>query len=86
MTEQVICSAVLCDDGHIVRGHRHNDCFRTIVEMGKLRMREKFAQGFMTSENRYVDRGEALEIQIAAGIKSIRPNGYQTELYSEDLY
>lgn len=30
MAEQLICSAILMPDGYVVRGHRHNDCFRTI--------------------------------------------------------
>ena len=44
------------------------------------------AQGFITSKNRYVTRAEGLKLQKAAGIPSADPEGYGSELYSEDLY
>lgn len=45
-------------------------------------------QGFITSENRFVDRKEGCKLQRAAGIKSVDKNHpyLHDELYSEDLY
>lgn len=86
VNEIVICSAIKCVDGSIIRGHRHVDCFnaarvRDIEVKGRV-------EGFITSKNRFVDRKEGYLIQYYAGIESANPRGYDTsgELYSEDLY
>lgn len=42
------------------------------------------AQGFMTSDGRFVDRKEALEIAIKA--EQILPDAGKNELWSEDLW
>lgn len=85
--EIIICAAVVATDGSIYRGHRHNNCLELIYELGKKQRPDHEAQGFITSENRYVDRKEAYKIQRAAGIPSASEDGYQgTDLYSEDLY
>lgn len=86
--EICICSAVIAEDGTIIRGHRHADCIYT---MHRMRKREKGGnenQGFITSKNRYVNRKEGYNLQIKAGIKSIdKKHPYLgDELYSEDLY
>lgn len=94
--EIVICAAVRADDGYIVRGHRHNDALRTLrgipaYEHSKPPHGDD--QGFVTSENRYVDRREACQLQQAAGIVSYYERRgepwkayFDGELYSEDLY
>lgn len=90
--EQVICAAVRAPDGYIIRGHRHNDALRTMRDIPRYEDAKPPCgddQGFVTSENRYVTRKEAYEIQIAAGIPSILSgiNAYlHGECYSEDLY
>ncbi len=85
--EQIICAAVMAEDGRIFRCHRHNHGFMVIHMAGSRPLSNAEAQGFVTSENRYVGRKEALKIQEAAGIKSIQPGGYRgDELFSEDLY
>ncbi len=86
--EIVICAAVIEEDGTIIRGHRHSDCFRTIWERKKKHRPNHDAQGFITSKNRYVNRKEGYEIQKAAGIESIDKElpFHGGELYSEDLY
>jgi hypothetical protein len=104
--EIVICSAIRLPDGRIFRGHRHNDCIRTAfdavthnggVDSGEHHWHPSMCsdQGFITSHNRYVDRQEGLRLQLAAGIKSVRPrpgnpHGYcgftDDLLFSEDLY
>lgn len=89
--EIVICAAIRMKDGYIIRGHRHADCFRTADRMKKYRDERPHGddQGFVTSQNRYVNRKEGVEIQKAAGIRSILcdADAYRGgELYSEDLY
>lgn len=81
-------------DGYIVRGHRHDDCFKTIAGIPRYRADKEGGlwgrrQGFVTSHNRFVNRVEGCRLQRAAGIESILPGaqGYlHGELYSEDLY
>jgi hypothetical protein len=86
--EIVICSAVKTTTGKIFRGHRHGDCMRAIQDRHLAVGHSPEDQGFITSLNRYVNRKEAYDIQINAGIKSINPDGYCEvgQLYSEDLY
>jgi hypothetical protein len=45
-------------------------------------------QGFVTSRNRYVDRTEAMRLQVAAGIPSACGGRMEDGqlLFSEDLY
>ena len=73
-------------NGSIYRGHRHHTCF-TAIPFPKKTDLKGMEQGFITSENRYVDRKEGAEIQIKAGIKSVW-TGKEVEdiLFSEDLY
>lgn len=87
--EICICAAIRLDDGRIIRGHRHDDCIQTALkwrsagqDIGELRMEGQ--QGFMTSRNRFVERKEAYQLQVAAGLFKDRP-GVQI-LMSEDLY
>lgn len=85
--EIVICAAVRANDGDVFRCHRHHDGLRALRDRGLEPAPRAQAQGFITSRNRYVDRGEALRLQLAAGIASHDPNGYRPpDLYSEDLY
>ena len=84
--ETCLCAAIKLSDGYIVRGHRHNDCLRTAWDMKRIGD-SRPEQGFLTSHGRFVDREVARQLQEAAGIKSVAPDGYRgTELYSEDLY
>jgi hypothetical protein len=81
--EVCICAAELLDDGRIIRGHRHNDCHRTML--GMTPRPSAGTQGFMTTRNRFVDRQVGLQLQLEARVPSVR-GFYQNELYSEDLY
>lgn len=86
MTLQIICSAILMPDGYVIRGHRHNDCLRTAS--GILRYKEKgeerILQGFVTSNNVFVNRASAMIIAKNAGQVDEKHKG--KELFSEDLY
>lgn len=87
--EFCICAAVKARSGKIIRGHRHADCIRTIVDSGDyIEMPSQPAQGFITSHNRFVSRQEGRQLQDAAGIPSADPGGYSNRntLFSEDLY
>jgi hypothetical protein len=85
--EIVICAAVQCTDGTIIRGHRHADAIRTARIMGKKPCTHPCDQGFITSRNHFVGRREGLTLQQRAGIASVARGGYRgDQLFSEDLY
>jgi len=87
MKEICICAAVIAENGNIYRGHRHGDCIESILRRKKSPKKDPKAQGFITSNNRYVDRYEGFKLQKEAGIKSVWDEGYHGEvLFSEDLY
>ena len=65
--EFVICAAIKDDYNRIIRGHRHHDCIRTLRDMPN-GLERTFNQGFITSTNRFVERKEAMQIQIKAGL------------------
>ena len=72
-------------NGFVICGHRHHNCFSILFGMfGESWMeKKKFAiQGFLTSDNRFVSRQEAAKIAFENGqIKN------EVELlFSEDLY
>ncbi len=96
--EKILCAAIWFDDGvyyeHqpinietgiVMCGFRHGSIFAQtsakVIERKNLgSLSEK--QGFLTSKNRFVRRGEAAEIAFAAG----QVNEKVLTLYSEDLY
>lgn len=88
MKEICICAAVFSTDGTLIRGHRHRDCRDSIIRRGKKPSKIWQDEGFITSNNRFVNREEAYKLQMAVGWKSINPQGYQLckWLWSEDLY
>lgn len=76
--EIILCAAVLLPSGYIVRGHRHNDCLRTLsgMDRGKDLTSLDLVQGFLTSRGRFVNREEAGLIHY----------GVPFTLYSENVY
>jgi hypothetical protein len=94
--EICICAAVKLGD-KIWRGHRHGDAMHAMreelswnntgSEVMDIMKDKKLSQGFITSENRYVEREEGRILQEKAGIKSADEEGYRgNTLFSEDLY
>jgi hypothetical protein len=95
--EICICAAVKAGN-KIWRGHRHGHAMQAMRDEMSWKMTgeqlydfyigdNKMSQGFITSENRYVEREEGRKLQDAAGIKSADKNGYRANtLFSEDLY
>jgi len=69
-------------------GHKHSDCIKTAMSIPAYRKANivDCEQGFITSENEFVNRAEALKIQLDANIPS--KSGYRgsNQLFSEDLY
>lgn len=94
--EYVACSAIWYDDGYIylhqpkniskgfvVLGMRHCNCFITVqILRGKMDRSVKIIQGFMTSNNKFVDRTEAAKIAY----RSSQTKELKNTLFSEDLY
>jgi hypothetical protein len=77
------------DSGIVVCGRRHHNCFLTAFELnggkcidGLNETNKKAVQGFLTSDDRFVDRKEAGVIAFKAG----QNNRLKERLFSEDLY
>ena len=101
MKEYILCAAIWYKDcplglygpknidrGIVLCGHRHPGIIHqhvTLLGKSAFQMGDN-EQGFLTSTNRFVNRGEALEIALkndqVMDINEIRGK----ELYSEDLY
>lgn len=93
MNEFIICAAIKNEEtGKIHYGHRHNHCLdASNGELSWTMNRQQICkvertQGFITNQNRFVGREEALIIALdnnqVLDKKEIRGN----QLYSEDLY
>lgn len=94
--EQILCSAIHVNDGEehvhqpvniengfVVCGRRHHNCFHIIsMILGNERQKGNETQGFLTSEDRFVDRREAAKIAHEAG----QTEKFKGKLFSEDLY
>lgn len=77
------------DKGLVFCGFRHLQCMRTMSSITGLRSVPsevgKFEQGFLTSENRFVDRIEGMKIAINS--KQVEENKtISYKLFSEDLW
>lgn len=93
--EKILCAAIWFKDGKdpdlfspinitegfVISGWRHG----AIMRIGdRLNISPKNSvQGFLTSENRFLDRKEARELAVTTG--QCKPE-FPDELYSEDLY
>lgn len=67
--------------GVVVCGHNHAACIAIFCNLtGKTG--GEYNQGFVTSDNRFVDRRETADIAFYAG----QTTKLLTQLYSEDLY
>lgn len=97
--ERIICAAIWYKDfeapahtvknkskGVVLCGHRHAQIIHQHVRLIGMKQHEmgEHEQGFLTSQNRFVDRVEAMAIAKKAG-QLINPHP-QKQLYSEDIY
>lgn len=93
--EYILCSAIYYNDekqrpnsprniknGIVVTGLRHNNCIHTLHELFGNEWRKSYTSGFLTSENRFVEREEAANIAYNANQTKDRLK----TLYSEDLW
>lgn len=75
------------DKGIVICGYRHPSCMYTMIAItGKRSVTVEcgeYVQGFLTSENRFVNRKEAVNLFVADGGQLKYSS---EELYSEDLY
>lgn len=78
--------------GIVVCGHRHGHCIDIMKMLSNLRTVRfgpecvgETIQGFLTNNNRFVDRQEAFEIAEKQNQLNDRPRAGR-DLYSEDLY
>lgn len=85
MAERIIRAAIHLDGRtwHLPPPKRHHDVISKIWRTGADPGRG--AQGFLTSEKRFVDRVEGLQIATAAG-QIIEKHGNPDELFSEDMW
>jgi hypothetical protein len=80
------------DQGFVVSGHRHCSIYPVAAhlsgeEWDALRRNEE--HGFLTSDNRWVNRQEGYAIAETAGqlnMDEVRRRGGDRTLYSEDIY
>ena len=103
LTERIICASIHCDDGKkypcqpvniktgiVIMGRRHHNCITTIRELNPNYLKEPIkakCMGFITTEDRHVNRTEAYRIAINSGqIRERKYNGKTEYLRSEDLY
>ena len=77
------------DSGLVVCGRRHHNCFLTAFELnggkkieGLNELNGRAVQGFLTSDDRFVDRKEGGQIAFDAG----QTAELKDFLFSEDLY
>lgn len=96
MKQYILCAAIWFDDGieriHqpkniktgiVICGRRHHNCFNIPSELlGNKLKTNKTVQGFITSDDLFVDRTEAAVIALRAG----QIEKEVTKLFSEDLY
>ena len=93
-TEHILCSAIWfkpknIDGGFVVCGLRHSNCFSVVKNLFPdiSKFKEKYkevAQGFVTSDNRFIDRIEAVGVAFQSG--QIKERDNRMKLFSEDLW
>ena len=95
--EYLMCAAIHVKDGKehphqpinivsgfVVCGRRHHNCLTTLTLIDpKLHMKATY--GFLTSENRFVNRAEARSIAIECG-QYTHETTLPNELFSEDVW
>ena len=89
--EKLIASAIKFydKDSHnciIMTGIRHASVLYDMYKLGIKYDKQKTIQGFITSENRFVDRYEAKQIAIKANQLIVPEEETYSELFSEDVW
>lgn len=102
MREYIICSAIYIDDnkihlhspknintGFVICGRRHHNCYTTLclINPDLDYKANKNEQGFLTNEDRFVNRKEAFQIaRCASQIKNLGEWDKDSCLTSEDIF
>jgi len=79
--EIIISAAVRASNGRVVRGQRHTDAIRALQAIDGYEGEQPLGedQGFVTSTNRFINRGEAYRLHF--------PDRREPdELHSDDLH
>lgn len=79
----LVDAAIRYPGGRTYTGKRHAICIAKAKKTGTHLRRDKFEQGFITDEHKFVNRDEAKAIAILSGQISEDHTG---TLYSEDLW
>lgn len=95
----IVCAALQIKDGiytYVICGLRHADCYATLFDLNKelskkARASSAVTEGFLTTNNEFLDRYDAYEHaktcgQISAQLRYDKNQKHETALYSEDLY
>lgn len=85
----IVCAAIKDSrNGNVIGGVRHNCILNTIKDLSIQIPKENRIQGFLTDDNKFVDRYEAYTIALSCGQLSstTRNNKHNNELFSEDIY
>lgn len=85
----IVCAAIKDSrNGNVIGGVRHNYILNTIKDLNIQIPKENRIQGFLTDDNRFVDRYEAYTIALSCGQLSstTRNSKHNNELFSEDIY
>ena len=94
--DRILCAAIWFKDGEkynhqpknietgfVIAGRRHHNCVLTLDILGKRSSEIKaHEQGFITSDDMFVDRKEAAKIAYTIG----QTKKLESPLFSEDLY
>ena len=69
----------------IICGKRHANCLEEAFDMGYEWDKEKLIQGFLTDDNRFLDRYDA-KIEARKCRQLVEDNDNFRELFSEDIW
>lgn len=69
----------------IICGKRHADCLEEAFDMGYEWDKEELIQGFLTDDNRFLDRYDA-KIEARKCRQLVEDNDNFRELFSEDIW
>lgn len=73
------------EDGFVICGRRHHDCLATLMDCFPEHKGKDAIQGFISSDNRFLNRKEALVVAMKARQIHAKHPPYDM-LVSEDLY
>lgn len=75
----------------VIHGLRHANCWELMADMGIQANRTEVVEGFIDSQNRFLDRYDAFNHalicgQLPATVRACKAERGERQLYSEDLY